>query len=182
MSGRNTPWDLADSLKYAEKFVDGDPFVVLLGDTIYSSSVDASVTSQIIKVFEERNKSTIAVERVPNDKLKNYGIKSGSLIESGIWDIESLIEKPCELEAPSNMGVTGTYVLTNSIFVQIKKLKPGKNGEYQLTDALSSLCKDESLLGYEFKGQRYDIGNKELWIKSFFEFAKRNKRFEHLFH
>lgn len=171
---------LADSIRYAEKFVDGEPFVVLLGDTVYSSHTAETVTSQLIKAFTKWKSPTIAIEKVPYEKLGDYGIISGVQLDEITWQIKSLIEKPRPEEAPSNMGITGTYILTESIFPALRKLKPGRNGEYQLTDALSIISDEEKLIGSLFSGTRYDIGTKELWVKAFFEFAKNDGRFKNL--
>lgn len=172
---------LADSLRYAEKFVDGDPFVVLLGDTIYRSATSETVTTQLINVFRHYEKSTISVEKVPYEKISDYGIISGKQIEPGIWEIDSMKEKPKPEEALTDMGITGTYILTEDIFQELRELSPGKNGEYQLTDALAALSKAHGTIGSEFKGKRYDVGTKELWIKTFFEFAKNDDRYKKLF-
>lgn len=171
---------LADSIRYAEKFVGSDPFIVLLGDTIYKSSTSNTVTSQLIEVFNRYNKPTIAVEKVPKDKIKDYGIITGHQIESGIWKVESMIEKPMPKDVVSNIGITGTYILTEEIFSSIKKLRPGRNGEYQLTDALSMILQNQEVIGAEFKGTRYDIGTKELWIRAFFAFASNDDRYKAL--
>ncbi len=167
------PKGLADAISYAQKFVDDEPFVVLLGDTIYKSESNKTVTSQLIEIYEAKKKQVIAVEEVPKEKIKDYGIIKGREIENGIWMIEDLVEKPKPEEAPSNLGITGTYILEPDIFSYIKRISPGVNGEYQLTDALKLMCKDKELLGATFKGKRYDIGTKEQWIKAFIEFSNR---------
>ena len=169
---------LADSIKYAEKFVGGDPFVVLLGDTVYRSGTDKTVTSQLIDTFDRQKSPVIAVEEVPMNKVQDYGIIAGTKLDQKVWDVTSMVEKPRPDSAPSNIGITGTYVLTHEIFGFLKDLKPGSNGEFQLTDALSEMCHSSRVLGYEFEGSRYDIGTKELWVKAFFEFAKQDERFK----
>lgn len=172
---------LGDSIRYAEKFVEEESFVVLLGDTIYRSATSDTVTNQLLNIYKRYRKPTIAVEKVPKSKITDYGIISGKLIEPRTWRIDSMIEKPEPALAPSDMGVTGTYILDSEIFREIRNIKPGRNGEYQLTDALSRLCiSHESIIGFEFEGTRYDIGTKELWIKAFFEFATSDERFKHL--
>lgn len=171
---------LADSITYSRKFVGSDPFVVLLGDTIYRSSTDKTVTSQLIEIFEKWKKPVLAVEEVERSKIKDYGIIEGNMIEKNVWDIKRMVEKPDPTDAPSNMGITGTYILEESIFDAIKKTRPGKNGEFQLTDALSMLCSDNSLIGYKFNGTRYDIGTKELWIRAFIDYVKDDQRFRDL--
>ena len=171
---------LADSIRYSEKFVDGDPFVILLGDTIYRSSSHLTVTSQLIRAYNKWQDPIIAVEKVPQDKIHDYGIISGHELEPGIWKIESMVEKPNPDDAPSDLGITGTYILTEEIFPLLKDLKPGKNDEYQLTDALANMAREKEVIGSLFNGTRYDIGTKELWVKAFFEFAKNDERFSSL--
>ena len=163
---------LADAIRYAKGFVDDDPFVVLLGDTIYKSNNRLTITQQLINLYMERKLPVIAVEEVDKEKIKDYGIVKGNKISENVWLIKDLVEKPQVANAPSNIGITGAYVLESDIFGYIDKIKVGVNNEYQLTDALKLLCKDKSLLGYKFEGKRYDIGTKELWIKTFLEFSK----------
>jgi UTP--glucose-1-phosphate uridylyltransferase len=162
---------LADAVRYAKGFVGDEPFVVLLGDTIYKTNASETVTKQCINIYERYNKPTIAVEEVKQEKIKDYGIIDGDNIEDNLWRITDLVEKPKPEDAPSNIGITGIYLLEPDIFDYINKIKPGANGEYQLTDALKLLCKDKELLGYRFDGTRYDIGTKEQWIKTFIEFS-----------
>lgn len=165
---------LADAIRYAKGFVGDDAFAVLLGDTIYRSSSPLTVTQQLIKVYSKHNSPAITVEEVPKDKIKDYGIIDGNKISDKLWLINNLVEKPQIQNAPSNIGITGAYILESDIFGYIDKIKTGINNEYQLTDALKRLCKDRDLLGYKFEGKRYDIGTKELWIKTFLEFSKES--------
>ena len=174
------PKGLADSIRYGEKFTGDDPFVVLLGDTIYSSETSETTTSQMIAAYEKEKKQIVMLEKVPRDKIKDYGIISGQRISKSLWRIDDVVEKPDPQDAPSDMGITGTYVLHPEIYDIIRKLKPGKNGEYQLSDALKSVAMEDALLGFEITGKRYDIGTKELWIRTFVEFAKKDPRFRDL--
>lgn len=167
------PLGLGDSLLYAEKFVGSEPFVVLLGDTIYSSHLKKSVTSQIIDKYYEIKKPLIAVEKVPDNKIRDYGIIDAEGIKRGLWKVKDLVEKPPVDEAPSNLGVTGIYILDNRIFKYIRRSRPGVNGELQLTDALRYLSKSNELMATTFRGKRYDIGTKELWYQTFIEFVKK---------
>jgi UTP--glucose-1-phosphate uridylyltransferase len=164
---------LADAIGYAEGFIGDEPFTVLLGDTIYTSNTKETVTKQIIGVFEKYKKPTIAVEKVKREKIKDYGIIDGKEIERGVYKIQNLVEKPSPEAAPSDIGITGTYILEPDIFEYLKRIGPGANGEYQLTDALRLLCKEKDLLGTTFNGTRYDIGTKDQWIKTFIEFSKK---------
>jgi len=166
---------LGDALRYSEKFVGDDPFVVLLGDTVYISDTEKTVTRQLIDVYDKLKSPLIAVEKVKKGKIKDYGIISGEKIKRNLWKIYSLVEKPEPDKAPSDIGITGIYILDNKIFDYLNKIKIGKNNEYQLTDALNLYAKENDLYASSFKGKRYDIGTKELWYEAFIEFFKNTK-------
>lgn len=170
---------LGDSIRYAKNFVGNEPFVILLGDTIYTSRTNKTVTSQIVERYEEMKQPILAVEQVPKDKIQDYGIIGGTQVNKDMWKVTSLTEKPKVEEAPSNLGITGTYILDERIFKFLELIKPGRNGEYQLTDALSLYVKENPLYATLFSGTRYDVGTKELWIRTFFEFVRRDVRFAH---
>ena len=170
---------LGDSIRYAKNFVGSEPFVILLGDTIYTSKINKTVTLQIIERYEEMKQPILAVEQVPKDKIQDYGIIGGTQVNEDTWKVTSLTEKPKVEEAPSNLGITGTYILDERIFKFLELIKPGRNGEFQLTDALSLYVKENPLYATLFSGIRYDVGTKELWIRTFFEFVKRDIRFAH---
>jgi UTP--glucose-1-phosphate uridylyltransferase len=87
--------------------------------------------------------------------------------------VEYLVEKPEPEKSPSNLGITGIYILHSDIFDYLKEIKPGKNSEYQLTDALNLLAKEKDLYASTFRGKRFDIGTKELWYETFIEFLKK---------
>ena len=169
------PKGLGDALKYAEKFVDDDPFVVLLGDTLYVTKNEKTVTAQLLDIYYDINSPLIAVEKVKREKIRDYGIISGERIKNNLWKIYHMVEKPEPEKAPSDLGITGIYILDGDIFDYLKKIEPGRNNEYQLTDALTLLAVEKNLYAATFEGKRYDIGTKELWYETYLEFLK-NKR------
>ncbi len=171
---------LADAVRYSKAFVDDEPFLVLLGDTMYKSKNKTPVSKQLMNSFTKTDKTTIAIEEVPTEKIRDYGILSGKELPNKLFRVDDLIEKPEPKDAPSNLGITGLYALTPEIFDAIDRIKPGKNGEYQLTDALKILAKSDEVFGARFEGKRYDIGTKELWIRTFFEFVKEDSKFNHI--
>lgn len=171
---------LGDSLRYAEKFTENDPFLVLLGDTIYKSKGAGTTSSEILEVYGKMGKQMVMIEKVKKEKIQDYGIISGEKVSDSLWNVKDLVEKPSPENAPSNMGITGTYLLHPEIYEILRGIKPGKNGEFQLTDALRILSSRGDLLGYEINGTRYDIGTKELWVKTFVEFAREDPRFKDL--
>ena len=157
---------LGDAIYCAKKHVGNDPFVVMLGDTITKDTVPC--TKQLIDIYNKYEKSVIALEEVPDEKVERYGIIGGEEIEENIYKIDKLVEKPPLRVAPSNLAIMGRYVLTPEIFDCIEKVEPGYGGEIQLTDALSKL---DEIYGQVFTGQSYDIGNRIDWLKSSLKIA-----------
>jgi UTP--glucose-1-phosphate uridylyltransferase len=122
---------LGDAILYAEKHCGGEPFAVLLGDTItIPLNRHKTCTSQMIDAFDKCQKTIIAVEPVPKEKIKDYGIIDGQEIEKGIYSIRNIVEKPKPEDAPSNLGAIGRYLLTPDIFDQLKMIPPDMVGKF----------------------------------------------------
>ena len=164
---------LGDAVKYAEAFVDDEPFALLLGDTI----TVPPCTKELIEIHKRYRTSIVAVEEVPREKVSLYGIVNCKHLETSVCLIEDLVEKPSVEEAPSNLAIIGRYVLTPEIFECLKETKPGGGGEVQLTDAMKILSKREKMYAYLFKGKRYDIGNKVDWLKANIDLALEDEEF-----
>lgn len=160
---------LGDAILCAEKHIDGQPFAVLLGDTITQSTIPC--TQKLIEIHEKYGTSAIAIESVPQDKIERYGIIKGHEVDNSIYKIEDLVEKPSPEVAPSNLAITGRYLLMPEIFDHLKNISPGIGGEIQLTDAMRAL---DSIYGYLFHGKMYDIGNIVDWLKSSLEVALKD--------
>ncbi len=166
---------LGDAILHAEKHCDGEPFAVLLGDTItIPLEGEKTCTSQMIDAFEEHHSSIIAVEPVAKEKIKDYGIIDGVALGNGAYLIKDIVEKPKPEDAPSNLGAIGRYILTPEIFDLLRDTKPGHGGEVQLTDALRRLDRP---IGLATKCRRYDIGDKLGWMKSSIELALEREEF-----
>ena len=157
---------LGDAILCAEKHIDGQPFAVLLGDTITQSSTPC--TRQLLDIHEKYDASAIAIERVPRDKIERYGIIRGQQVEDAVYKIEDMVEKPRPEDAPSDLAITGRYVLDSEIFDHLDDIPPGVGGEIQLTDAMRRL---DNIYGHIFNGKMYDIGNNVEWLKSSLEIA-----------
>ena len=168
---------LGDAIRYAKSFTGDEDFVVLLGDTIYKSENDRTVTSQLIDLYGKMNSPSITVEKVRREKIGDYGIIDGEEVSSGVFKVRSIREKPNISESPSDLGVTGIYILGPYIYEFLDTLRPGRNGEYQLSDAYNLLAKNMDVFALIMKGKRYDIGTKELWIKTFIEFRDMHKEY-----
>jgi len=166
---------LGDAVLLAERHCDDEPFAVLLGDTIcISPPGSATCTRQMMDAFERYKKSIIAVEPVPRNKIRDYGIIDGTETVKGVFTIKDIVEKPAPERAPSNIGAIGRYILTAEIFPLLREIPPGHHGEIQLTDALRKLHEP---LGLITDCRRYDIGDKMGWMKSSIELMLEREEF-----
>jgi UTP--glucose-1-phosphate uridylyltransferase len=166
---------LGDAILHAERHCHGEPFAVLLGDTITIPYFgEKTCTCQMIDAFNNYQKTIIAVEPVSEEKIKDYGIIDAVPLEEGAHAIRDIIEKPNPEDAPSNLGAIGRYVLTPDIFDVLKETDLGHGGELQLTDALRRL---NGPIGLETKCRRYDIGDKLGWMKSNIELTLEREEF-----
>ena len=164
---------LGHAILCAEEFVNGDSFAVLLGDTICTGNPNC--TKGLVDLFLKMKASIFSVEEIKLDETKRYGIVSGKEIEPGIMVVDDLIEKPEPDEAPSLLGIQGRYVFTSELFKFLKTVDTGSGGEIQLTDAMKSFSKVETLYSWTFNGKRYDIGTMKDWFQSHLELSFDSK-------
>lgn len=163
---------LGDAILHARDHVGDEPFAVLLGDTVVTTTDTAKpLTRQLADVVEEYGGSAVALQEVPEEKVSRYGILGGQEIAPGLIRASQFIEKPSPDQTASRLAVSARYVLSPAIFDHLKKVPVGKGGELQLTDAMASLMSDEPLHGLQFSGRRHDIGNKLDFIKANIHFG-----------
>lgn len=172
------PLGLGHAVLVAKDLVGDEPFAVLLGDVLIPGENPA--TKQLIDVYEATGTGAIAVEEVPRDKTHLYGIVAGEpapLPPFGerLLRIRDLVEKPKVEEAPSNLAITGRYVLPPAIFECLERTRPGAGGEIQLTDALRILAKEQGLWALIYQGISYDAGDKLGFLKATVELALLNE-------
>ncbi|MFP4016223.1 MAG: UTP--glucose-1-phosphate uridylyltransferase GalU [Halanaerobiales bacterium] len=166
---QKNPKGLGHAIYCARTFVGNEPFAVLLGDDVMVS--DKPVIGQMIEIFEKDNDPVIGIQKVPEKDVSKYGIIKYTDVEDRVYKVCDLIEKPPVDEAPSNLAILGRYVITADIFDILEETEPGLKGEIQLTDALKSLLQKRAIRGYDFIGERYDVGNKLGFLKATVEFA-----------
>ena len=166
------PLGLGHAVLCAEKLVRDEPFAIILADDLLDGKTP--VLKQMVDLHAKRDASVLAVEKILPEQTKSYGVVAAKAQSAGIHSVTGIIEKPVSKDAPSNLGVVGRYILSSSIFGHIRNLKPGSGGEYQLTDAIQTLLKDESVLAYEYEGVRYDCGSKLGYLKATIEFALKH--------
>ncbi|MBE6381232.1 MAG: UTP--glucose-1-phosphate uridylyltransferase [Lentisphaerae bacterium] len=166
---------LGGALMLAEEFAAGEPFAVLLGDTVVESSTTVPAVGQLIARYNQFGGTVVALEQVPVERVSNYGVIGGTQVADRLMQIEELVEKPAPEEAPSNLAIASRYVLTSGIFDCLKKSPAhGAGQEIYLTDALMMLGKSENVYGCEVEAHRYDIGNKLEFLKATVEFGLRH--------
>ena len=164
---------LGDAILTAKAFMAGEPFAVLLGDDVVYHPKKPAL-KQLIDVFEEYGRTVLGCQTVPHEKVSYYGIVEGNQLDNHrILKVSNMIEKPSPEEAPSDLAVLGRYIITPAIFEILENTEPGKGGEIQLTDALKVLAQREAVFAYDFKGKRYDLGDKLGFLKAQVEFALR---------
>lgn len=170
------PRGLGDAVLTARDFIGDEPFVVMLGDDLNNINGDAEpLTKELINSYEETGASTLAVMRVPHEDTARYGVINPSKeVMPGLYNVTSFVEKPEPKDAPSDLAIIGRYVFTPEIFDVLAKTKPGKGNEIQLTDAINTLNKTQRVFAHEYKGHRYDVGNKFGWIETNIEYGLKH--------
>lgn len=174
------PLGLGHAISCAKSFIGNEPFLVLLGDDIIYTDPkknEIPVSKQLIdKYYNLQEGSILGIQKVPENDVNKYGIiKPLKNIDTDTMEVDDFVEKPNKEEAPSQFGVLGRYILEPEIFGYLENLSPGKDGEIQLTDAILNMKKDgKKLYAYNFKGKRYDIGNKLGVYKANIEFGIRH--------
>lgn len=173
------PLGLGHAVGCARELVGNEPFAVLLPDDIIDASVPC--IRQLLDVFEEKKESVVALMRVGSEEVGRYGIMRGERLRERLYLVEEALEKPAPQNAPSDLAITGRYVLKPEIFSVLEKLAPGAGGEIQLTDGISRLARQGKVYGCEFVGQRYDVGDKFGFIQANIAFAlKRPELRDHV--
>ncbi|HEV7301916.1 MAG TPA: UTP--glucose-1-phosphate uridylyltransferase GalU [Tepidisphaeraceae bacterium] len=165
---------LGDAVYQAKRHVGNEPFLCLLGDTIFSG--DVGPASQLVEAYKEFGTSVIGVEEVPPEKVDRYGIVGGEMVRDGVLRLNALVEKPSKENAPSRYAIAARYVLSPRIFDALERTPAGKGGEIQLTDAMKLLLADEPIHAVVLKGKRHDIGNPVDWLKTNLLYAWRDAK------
>jgi UTP--glucose-1-phosphate uridylyltransferase len=160
---------LGHAVLCAEPLVAGEPFAVLLADDLMVG--EPPVMAQMTARFAELGSSIVAVQEVPPEHTRRYGIVAGEFLSDDLMDVREFVEKPAPEVAPSNWGVAGRYVLTPEVFEQIRSQPRGVGGEIQLTDGIAGLMATQKVCAYRYAGKRYDCGSKEGFLEATVDLA-----------
>jgi UTP--glucose-1-phosphate uridylyltransferase len=163
---------LGHAVLCAEHLTEGAPFAVLLADDLMVGPTGGQpVLAQMVNAFERLGNSVIAVQEVPQEHVRRYGIVAGTADGERLLKVRQIVEKPAPEQAPSRMAVAGRYVLTPAVFEQIRRQPRGAGGEIQLTDGIAGLLASEAVHAYQYQGKRYDCGSKEGFLEATVELA-----------
>jgi UTP--glucose-1-phosphate uridylyltransferase len=160
---------LGHAVLCAQRLVGNNPFAVLLADDLMVG--EPPVMKQMVDQFREWRASILAVQEVPAEQTRRYGIVAGTQVNDHVMDVTRIVEKPAPDAAPSRLGVAGRYILTPGVFHEITSQGRGVGGEIQLTDGIAGLLRREKVFAYRYEGKRYDCGSKEGFLQANVELA-----------
>ena len=160
---------LGHAVLCGQRLVGNEPFAVLLADDLMIGQ--PPVLSQMVEQFNEWRASILAVQEVPAEHTRRYGIVAGNPVSENLMDVSRIVEKPAPEDAPSRLGVAGRYILSPAVFEQIRLQPRGVGNEIQLTDGIAGLLKTEKVYAYRYEGKRYDCGSKEGFLEANVELA-----------
>lgn len=167
------PKGLGHAVLQAKAFIGNEPFVVMLGDDLMEDEVP--LTKQLINGYDKTHASHIAVMKVPHEDTSKYGIiDPEGQVDETTYNVRSFVEKPKPEDAPSDLAIIGRYLLTPEIFDILENQEPGAGGEIQLTDAIDTLNKTQRVFAHEFKGQRFDVGDKFGFLKTSIQYGLKH--------
>ena len=166
---------LGHAVLCAKELVGNEAFAVLLADDLMVG--EPPIMLQMVEQFQEWRASILAVQDVPREHTRRYGIVSGNQIGDRLVEVSGIVEKPAPETAPSTLAVAGRYILTPGVFSEIEAQQQGVGGEIQLTDAIASLMRREKVFAYRYQGTRYDCGSKLGFLQATVDLGKQHPEF-----
>ncbi|WP_104696854.1 MULTISPECIES: UTP--glucose-1-phosphate uridylyltransferase GalU [unclassified Helicobacter] len=163
---QNEMLGLGHAILTGQTLIGNEPFAVILADDLCVTETSDSVLAQMVNLYKKYQCSIVAIEEVMMSEVNKYGVIAGDEIDEGIFQVNYMVEKPKQEEAPSNLAVIGRYILTPDIFDILRITNPGKKGEIQITDALMQQAKSKKVLAYKFRGKRYDCGSIDGFVEA----------------
>lgn len=163
------PLGLGHAVLAAKAHVGTEPFVTMLADDIMAE--DSELLQEMLQIHHQTGFSVLSLMEVPREQIRLYGCAQVESSADGTLRVVSVVEKPEPNEAPSTLAITGRYLFTPEIFAAIERTPSGKNGEFQLTDAIAELSRTQPVLGVVFQRGRYDIGDKLEYLRAVVEMA-----------
>jgi UTP--glucose-1-phosphate uridylyltransferase len=164
---------LGHAVLCAQPVVGNHPFAVILADDLIDGA-GSGCLAQMAELYRKHQCSILGVEHVGKNQTDKYGIVDAKPMENGLARVEAIVEKPKPKDAPSDLAVVGRYILAPEIFRLLASTERGAGGEIQLTDAIAALLHEQRVLAYQFKGRRYDCGNKLGYLQACVEYGLKH--------
>ena len=161
---------LGHAIWCAREIIGSEPFAVLLPDVLIKSK--KSCLSQMVGAYKKVGGNVIAVDAIPHDQVSKYGVINPQKREGNIIQMSGMVEKPNPNSAPSNLKITGRYILQPEIMNILENQAAGINNEIQLTDAMVRLMQNQKFYAYEYEGKDYDCGSKLGYFEAVLAYAK----------
>jgi UTP--glucose-1-phosphate uridylyltransferase len=157
---QQSPLGLGHAVWCARELIGNEPFALLLPDVLVQNK--PGCLKQMIDAYQAagQNSNIIAVEEVPMERISAYGVVGVGKTNGNTFEITGMVEKPPREQAPSNLIITGRYILQPEIFDLLEKQTGGAGGEIQITDSMITLAKTQPFYGLKFAGQSFDCGSK----------------------
>ena len=161
---------LGHAIWCAREIIDNEPFAILLPDVLIKSK--KSCLSQMVNAYKKVGGNIVAVDAIPHDQVSKYGVINPQKREGNIIQMSGMVEKPSPAIAPSNLKITGRYILQPEIMNILENQAAGVNNEIQLTDAMVRLMQSQKFHAYEYEGKDYDCGSKLGYFEAVLAYAK----------
>jgi len=167
---QQAPLGLGHAVWCARDIVGDEPFAVVLPDVLVQTPGKGCL-AQMLDVYNKHGGNVLAVEPVPDDQTKNYGVVATGKAEGNVFPVTGMVEKPAPGTAPSNLTILGRYILQPGIFDLLSSQEKGAGGEIQLTDSMLALLKTEPFYAVEYEGRAFDCGSKAGFLAANVAFA-----------
>lgn len=152
-----------------EFFSENEFFAIVLPDDVILGPEPC--LKELVSIYENHSCNVISVMEVEKQNVSKYGILDFHERKGNFYKVTNIVEKPNQNNAPSNVAVVGRYILSSKVFDYLSLQKKGKNSEIQITDSITSLLSEQTVLGVKFSGKRYDCGHRRGYIEAFLEKA-----------
>ncbi len=165
---------LGHAVYCAKSFVGEEPFAVLYGDDVIINDGGKPASLQLCEAYEKYQKCVVGIKEVTNEQILSYSSLKVEKVEEKIYKVLDMIEKPTPDKVLSNFSILGRCVLDGSVFNLLENLPAGRNGEIQLTDAMAIMARNSGMIGVNYDGIRYDMGNKLEILKAIVEVGMKH--------
>ena len=170
---QQSPLGLGHAVWCARDIIGNEPFAILLPDVIVKAQ--PSGLAQMVEAYNKVGGNIVAVDPVPMERVSSYGVIAPVSRDGRLIKMSGMVEKPPVESAPSNLKITGRYILQPEVFGLLEDQDPGAGGEIQLTDAMARQMESQDFYAYEFDGKEYDCGSKAGYFEAVLAHALDNE-------